>query len=157
VVDELGPHLLASLDALQRRVGAEMADRAEASGLVLRGSHARILDLVDPEGSRPARLAAGGWISKQAIAKRIQELQERDLVEVEPDPTDGRATVVRRTPEGDRVRDAARLEVAGLERELRDQVGAARYAVFRAVLDELGWSHDPAAAPAHARRHPTTG
>lgn len=130
------PHLLAALDAFQARVGAAVGDRAGSLGVRLRGSHGRILNLLAPTGTRPSQLAEG-WISKQAVGMRVQELERMGLVVVERDPADRRATLVRRTPEGDRMRDRTLAMAADIERELREQVGAARYEVFRSVLDDL--------------------
>lgn len=146
MVDEVGepafPHLFAALDTLMGRLGAELGAR-RGGDVVLRGSHGRILSLLAPGGTRPARLAEG-WISKQAIGMRIQELVSLGLVVVEPDPADRRATLVRCTPAGEEVRDRTLGSVADIERSLREQVGDDRYEVFRSVLDELAW---PAAPP----------
>jgi DNA-binding MarR family transcriptional regulator len=98
-------------------------------------------------------LAEGGGRSKQAVGKRIQELEAAGLVTVEPDPTDGRATIVRRTPEGDRVLRAVLDQIADLEAELRAQVGARRYETFRSVLDELAGDYLPPALYQTGRRH----
>lgn len=130
------PHLFAALDALQRRLGPEISARMRPHGAELRGSHGRILGLLPPEGARPSALAEG-WISKQAIGKRIQELVESGLVSVEPDPDDRRATIVRRTAEGTRLRAVAKKEIAEIEASLAAEVGAKRYRLFREVLDEL--------------------
>ncbi len=108
-------------------------------GVVMRASHARLLHLVPPEGSRPSELAQG-WISKQAVGKRIQEMVGAGLLTVEPDPHDGRASIVRRTAEGDRTLALILQESAGLEAELATLVGEQRYQTFRAVLDELAAS-----------------
>ena len=102
----------------------------------MRASHARLLHLVPPEGARPSELAQG-WISKQAVGQRLREMVEGGLVTVEPDPHDGRASVVRRTPEGDRTLTLVLRELAELEVELAREVGERRYRTFRAVLDEL--------------------
>lgn len=147
MVDENGPptfpHLLAALDTLLARLGDELGARRGAVGVRLRGSHGRILSLLAPEGTRPARLAEG-WISKQAIGMRVQELVGMGLVVVEPDPVDRRATLVRRTATGDEVRDRTLAVVADIEQALRDQVGDERYDTFRSVLDELAWPAAPA-------------
>jgi DNA-binding MarR family transcriptional regulator len=135
--DQRPPHLLASLDLLMARLGSGMRQRSERAGLVIRGSEARLLHLIGPEGTRQTDLADGAWISKQAIGKRIREMQERGLVIVAPDPADRRATLVRRTPAGDAVRAATRTMVRDLEDELAVIVGRDRYRVFRAVADEL--------------------
>jgi DNA-binding MarR family transcriptional regulator len=130
------PHLFASLDALQRRLGSEISGQMRPHGAQLRGSHGRILGLLPPEGSRPSALAAG-WISKQAVGKRIQEMAAAGLVSVEPDPDDRRATIVRRTVEGNRLRSVANEAIAEIEASLAAEVGAERYQVFRDVLDEM--------------------
>ena len=146
MVDDLAepafPHLFAALDTLLARLGAELGAR-RGSDVVLRGSHGRILNLLAPGGTRPARLAEG-WISKQAIGMRIQELVSLGLVVVEPDPSDRRATLVRCTQAGEEVRDRTLESIVDIERTLRAQVGDDRYEVFRSVLDELAW---PAAPP----------
>ena len=56
---------------------------------------------------------------------------------VEPDPDDRRATIVRRTAEGDRLRSVANEQIAEIEASLAAEVGAERYRIFRDVLDEL--------------------
>lgn len=114
-----------------------MAERIRDTG-ILRGSEGRILGLVSPDGSRPTSLAEGSWITKQAIGKRVRELEERGLVEVRPDPADGRAVLVHRTAKGDRVRAGAEAKIAELERDLAAEVGEDRYRTFREVLVELG-------------------
>ena len=139
------PHLLAGVEGLHVRIGAGLTRRLSPVVPTLRGSQGRILSLIGPEGTRPTVLADGSSITKQAMGKRIHDLQARGLVSVEPDPTDGRAVVVRRTREGDRVKALIEEQIADLEREFVDLVGASRYEAFRAVLDELAAGHLPAA------------
>lgn len=121
-------------------MAGSVADRHEAApGPVLWGREpepARHLSLLPREGARPSALAEG-WISKQAVSKRIQEMAAAGLVSIEPDPDDRRATIVRRTTEGDRVRSLAHAAIADIEATLAGEVGAERYRVFREVLDEL--------------------
>jgi DNA-binding MarR family transcriptional regulator len=129
-------HVLATLSIVERRLGQAMAARMAPHERVTRGSHARLLNLVPPDGARPSELAHG-WISKQAVGKRIQEMAEAGLVTVTPDPHDGRASIVSRTAEGDRTLALIMHELAGLEAELAEKVGERRYRMFRTVLDEL--------------------
>lgn len=129
-------HLLATMSMVQRRLGQLMAERTATHEVVGRASHARLLQLVPPEGARPSELAEG-WISKQAVSKRIQEMADAGLVTVSPDSSDGRATVVRRTQEGDRCLSLILNELAELEAEVAQHVGERRYRTFRTVLNEL--------------------
>jgi DNA-binding MarR family transcriptional regulator len=138
------PHVVAGVDALQRRIGEALTKRLTTMGIALRGSHGRILSLIGPHGTRPSVLAEG-WVSKQAIGQRVRELQELELVTVQQDPLDRRATVVRRTSEGDRILNQLTEGIADFERELRDEVGAVRYELFREVLDDLVADHLPPA------------
>ncbi len=142
MVDEISDahpsHVLAALEALQRRIDADL--RAILSGALggFRGSHGRILDIIPNKGARPSSLASGAWITKQAVGKRIAELQELGWVSVSTDPSDGRAVVVRRTAAGDRVRRMAVEGIGAMEDGWADAVGRERYETFRAVLAELG-------------------
>lgn len=119
-----------------QRIGEAMAARMAPHRVVVRGSHARLLELVPPDGARPSELARD-WISKQAVGQRIREMADVGLVTVSPDPHDGRASIVRRTAEGDRALALIATELAELETELAATVGERRYRMFRAVLDEL--------------------
>ncbi len=131
-------HVLAALERFRRQIDADLRRLASDEMRHLRGSHGRILDLLGNEGTRPSALAADAWITKQAISQRIRELEEAGLVETTPDPTDGRAVVVKRTAEGDQVRASAVATIRAAETEWANLVGPDRYATFRQVIDELG-------------------
>lgn len=131
-------HLLAALERLNETIGDGMARRLGSLGVELRASQGRILNLISDKGTRPTELATGAWITKQAMGKRIQDLADRGLVRLAPDPVDRRAILVHRTPEGDRVRDLTRRQIDDLEHELASRVGDRRYRQFRKVLNELG-------------------
>ena len=64
-------------------------------------------------------------------------MENRGLVTVAPDPGDGRAVLVRRTGEGERLREFTLEQITDLEDEFARIVGAERYTVFREVLDAL--------------------
>lgn len=138
MVYEHGPdHVLALLDGFQCRLARELAGRMHGTG-ILRGSEGRILGLIEPDGTRPTTLAQGSWVTKQAISKRVRELEERGLVAVAPDPEDGRAVLVHRTAAGERVKTATEERIAALEGDFADEVGEERWKIFREVLAELG-------------------
>ena len=138
IPDERTAHVLAGLGALDQRIAADLRRLLPPQVTGMRGSHGRLLDLIAAEGTRPSTLADGAWITKQAVGKRLRELEGRGLVALAPDPADRRAVLVRRTPDGDRVRAAAREAIAAMEDEWAGVVGPERYATFRAVLAELG-------------------
>ena len=139
---DIPTHVLAALERLRRRTDADLGRLLPKDMEGFRGSHGRILDLIDDDGSRPTDIADGAWITKQAISKRVGELEDLGLVKTRPDPADGRAVLVRRTPRGNRVRTAAVSTIQHMEREWSERVGAERYRTFLAVLDELGRDDD---------------
>lgn len=144
--DPFPRHVLRDLDGLLRRAGAEMpglyAARVDgdAAGAGLGGTAARLLDLLG-DGLRQTELARVAGVTKQAVGERVRDLEARGLVSTAPDPSDRRAVLVRRTAHGDAVLRATRLAVADLEQAWAGQVGSERYALFRAVLDELAGPH----------------
>lgn len=150
MVDETElPHVLAGLEGMRQRLGHELTRRSLDDAVRLRGADGRILDLLGDHGARPTELADGAWISKQAIGKRIHDLRQRGMVEIAPDPRDGRAVVVSRTARGDRTWAAALAAIGDIERQLASEVGDERYATFRSVLDELASGFVP--GPGRAR------
>ena len=104
----------------------------------LTASHARLLDHLTPDGARVTDLAARMRITKQALGQLAGQLADRGYVEIVADPTDRRAKLVRCTSRGQSTRDAILAVAAAVEERWRAEVGDGRYAVFRAVLAELG-------------------
>lgn len=138
-IDYFPQHVFVDLEALWRRTQSDMPRHLRSAGApqLARGSHAKLLELLDAAGTRPADVASRAGITKQAVSTRLRELEELGLVRFAADPADGRAVVVRRTRSGDAVRRASRRAVAAMEGQWAQEVGAERYAVFRQVLREL--------------------
>lgn len=146
------PNVLAAVEWLTRRIAEDVRAMRQAHHVpITRGSQGLILHLLPEDGARPTELADGRWVSKQAIGQRVRELIELGLVRTDPDPTDRRAVIVRRTPAGDRVAAQLHHHIADLERSWAQQVGEDRYTIFRAVLDELGADHAPTLVHQHPR------
>lgn len=140
-----------------RRLEAEhQAHLEESDETAIRGSQGRILHMLPKEGARATDLASGGWITKQAIGQRVQELEDMGLVVTEPDPADGRARIVRRTEAGDRIEAGLTVPIDAMEARWAAEVGPERYAIFRAVLDELGAPYAPALFGREAPPSPAT-
>src|SRR5687767_2166502 len=67
---------------------------------VLRASHTNLFPHIDFEGVRLTELAQRLGVTKQAVGQVVAELEELGVVEVRPDPSDGRAKLVRFTTKG---------------------------------------------------------
>lgn len=145
VAGRLDAHVLALLDAAQRRAGEDMGRLTVGIADGMRGSFARILALTPEGGARPTELAEAAGISKQAVGQRIQELIDRGWMVLDRDPSDHRARIARRTQEGHRVHALLVAAIGSLEDEWRESVGADRYATFLDVLAELARDHLPPA------------
>ncbi len=103
----------------------------------LRMRHYRLLAMLPPDGERLTGLAADSGLTKQALAQALAPLEAGGYVEVLPDPSDGRARLVRLTDRGREADAAVRGRLADVERDWARRVGEERYAVARAVLADL--------------------
>lgn len=137
--DDFGPTLLECarlFDQLgQARLNEELGEQ------IARPSVMRLVPHMPPEGIRPSELARRADITKQAVGQTLGFLEEHGLVEYAPDPSDGRALIVRMTGLGV---EASRLGVAalaGVQRDVEKRVGADvvahTLAGLRAILDVL--------------------
>lgn len=83
------------------RLGARLdAALAEAGFTDLRAAHTAPFIGLDAEGTRPSVLAARAHMTKQAMGELVDYLVQREYLERIPDPTDGRARLVRATAKG---------------------------------------------------------
>jgi DNA-binding MarR family transcriptional regulator len=73
-------------------------------------------------------------ISKQAVSQTLAEMAEAGVVELTPDPTDGRAKLARLTAFGAASIAQGLSVLEALQRELSDEIGEAN---MRALHDAL--------------------
>lgn len=136
----LPTHVLAGLRGLALRVDEDLPTHLDRSitGAGLRGSHGALLGSIPDAGARPSELADVLGITKQAVGQRLGELVEHGWVVTKPDPSDARAVLVTRTPEGTRLRRRTEAAIHAMEADWARQVGDDRYRTFQEVLAELG-------------------
>jgi DNA-binding MarR family transcriptional regulator len=117
------------------RLGA-LLDRAlrEAGFSDLRSAHAAPFIALDPEGTRSSVLASRAHMSKQAMGELVAHLVERGYLETLPDPTDGRARLVRATPRGWRAVETGVGVIAAFDAWLEAQLGEQGVARLRRDL-----------------------
>lgn len=121
-------------DALGRRVEAGYA----GSGFVdLRPAHSPVFRFLSPEGDRVTDLARRAGTTKQAMGYLVEYLIGRGYLERVPDPTDGRAQIVRRTARGWAVNRTAREVVESVQAEWTAAIGQERMDLLLDVLREL--------------------
>ncbi len=112
----------------------------------LRAAHLVVFQHIDPNGSCITDLAVKAQMSKPAMAYLVSHLEQNGYLEREPDPTDGRARLVRLTDRGWREIDDALGIIATMEGELADSLGTSKLATLRRLLGEL---HDETGRWAH--------
>ena len=89
------------------------------------------------DGLRPSEIATRNQLSRQAINDLLSDLEKGGYLERVPDPTDGRARIVRFTERGWDLTQVIRDMSFTTEREWTRAIGEARYAEFRDTLREL--------------------
>ena len=92
---------------------------------------------IDRDGTRVGDVAARMGVSKQAASKLIQQAEGRGQLEVVPDPSDGRARIVRFTEEGMALFAVGDRLVSRIQREYRAILGESDLARLDALLDAL--------------------
>ena len=104
----------------------------------LRPAHLVVFQHIHPEGSRITELAAKAQMTKPSMAYLVEHLEATGYLERGPDPSDGRARLVRLTPRGwQQVEDALEI-IADMEAELSCALRPGHLATLRRVLTVLG-------------------
>ena len=106
-------------------------------------AQARVAARIGPEGSRVSDLAEQARVTKQSAAFLVEQLEAAGYVERVPDPTDGRARLVRLTTRARRVARAADTEVQRVLTEWADHVGEERLRQMHETLRDLREITDP--------------
>ena len=106
-------------------------------------AQSRLLMGVDPRGTRLSVLAERAQIAKQTASALVDKLERTGYVERVPDPTDGRARLVRLTPRACTAIPIARAEEARIEAEWEEHLGRTRMAQLRDALTSLREITDP--------------
>lgn len=135
--------LMARRDFLAR-LAVKLADSTDTALLQSRGA---LLPFIDLEGTRNTELARRLGISKQAVGKRVRELEQAGLLKREADAADGRAFLVSFTDAGINYLLGMHRAITEVEGEYDALVGAAQMATTRDVLARIAYDardDDPA-------------
>lgn len=137
---ELGILLFVANRALEQRA----FDAVVAAGITdITLAQARIAARIAPDGSRVSELAAQARVTKQSAASLVEQLENAGYVERVPDPSDGRARLVRLAPRLRRVAEVADAEVERVLAEWADHVGEDRLHQLHEILRDLRGITDP--------------
>jgi DNA-binding MarR family transcriptional regulator len=106
-------------------------------------AQSRLMMGLDPEGTRLTVLAERAQIAKQTATALVDRLERAGYVERVPDPSDGRARLVRLTARAQEVLPVARAEEDRIEAEWRAHLGPELMLQLRTALTALRDITDP--------------
>jgi DNA-binding MarR family transcriptional regulator len=126
------------LDVAFAEFDAELSRRLAATDYAdIRPTHGCVFGYVDPDGSRLTDLADRANMTKQAVGEVTTDLQQLGYVERVPDPSDGRAKIIRLTPRGHQAQTLSWDLINEIEREWAERFGAERIAALRQTLQAV--------------------
>jgi DNA-binding MarR family transcriptional regulator len=138
--DSLPDHLARWLEAVSRRLTAELRVHVNDEFPELRGSHRRLLQMIPGEGIRITDLAALAQMTKQSLGEFADWLERSGFVRSQRDDTDRRVRRLFRTDLGDKAVDTAQRAFASIEAQWRQEIGPELYDTMKQALRQLG--HD---------------
>jgi DNA-binding MarR family transcriptional regulator len=130
----VGPLLVRLLHRFRREVFEVAHERGFGD---IREAHLQVFGNVGVDGIRLTALAARANLSLAAAAELVDDLQRRGYLERVPDPTDGRARLIRPTPLGREALAVAGHRVAEIETRWGDLVGETTFEEACRTLDRL--------------------
>lgn len=115
-----------------------------AGGVAVSASQSHVFAALGPSGASVAQLARQVGVTRQSMHRTVGELVDLGLLEVVPDPADGRAVLVRHTRAGRALVRRAVSHLREIEAELAERIGADRVEGLRAALAD-DWGPPPTA------------
>ena len=129
--------LIALVDRANRALQRHMVEAAHRRGHPeVKPSHNAVFATLLQEGTRATDMATRAGMTRQSMGEVIRDLVRLGILEMVPDPDDGRAKVVRYTEEGTRLADEGFRHLRSLEDRFTEEFGA-DYEAARAVLERV--------------------
>ena len=122
-------------EALLMRIHAELAAAGYADSYPAWGTN--IFHYLREGGLRLTELADRTHTTKQALLYTINQLEAAGYVERVPDPTDGRAKIIRLTERGWEVRRVGDEIIASIEHECVQQLGEEKMRQFNELMKDV--------------------
>ena len=102
----------------------------------IKPAHNFLFAILGDEGDRAASLAQRAGITRQSMGEVIRDLVDIGILEMAPDPHDGRAKIVRYSAEGKKFASAGFRHLVDLEARFEQEFGA-DYEAARLVLERV--------------------
>jgi DNA-binding MarR family transcriptional regulator len=129
--------LIALVHRADRAFQAHMVRSAHLRGRTdIKPAHNALFGILGDEGDRAANLAVRAGVTRQSMGELVRELVDLGILEMVPDPQDGRAKIVRYTPDGKAFASAGYRHLRELEARFEREFGA-HYEATRDVLERV--------------------
>jgi DNA-binding MarR family transcriptional regulator len=129
--------MIALVHNADRAFQAHMVREAHARGRPdIKPAHNHLFGILGDEGDRAANLAARAGITRQSMGEVIRELVDLGILEMVPDPEDGRAKIVRYSADGRRFASRGYRHLRELEELFESEFGE-DYESARRVLERV--------------------
>jgi DNA-binding MarR family transcriptional regulator len=116
----------------------ELYPRVHAAGFTdLRPGHGCVFGTISPEGERLTVLAERANLTKQAVGEVVSELEQAGYVERAPDPSDGRAKIIRLTKRGEAAWKLGWSLLEEIRERWEERYGKERVAVMIDLMGEI--------------------
>lgn len=138
------PPFISLVDKASRALRTDLTRRAHEAGFPeLQPAHNSVFATLPPEGARAADMALRAGITRQSMGEVIRDLVRLGILEMVPDPSDGRAKIVRWTAYGTKVTDDGYARLVAVEKMLLDEFGVEDYEAARRVLARVRELFEP--------------
>ena len=129
--------MIALVHRADRAFQTHMVKEAHSRGRPdIKPAHNAVFSIMGAEGERASSLAAHAGITRQSMGEVVRDLVGIGILEMVPDPDDGRAKVIRYTEEGTRFTNAGFRHIRSLEDRFTEEFGA-DYEAARLVLERV--------------------
>ena len=130
--------LIALVDRANRALQSDMVRWAHEQGFeAARFAHNAVFGhLPSRDGARTVDLAERAGMTRQSMGELVRDLADLGIVEMVPDPADGRAKLVRFTELGKAQSSAGYRHIRALERRFEEELGE-DYEAARQVLERI--------------------
>jgi len=131
-------HLGRMLLKLERKFTRLVLDKLAEDGIndiTLR--HFVVIPYIDDKGVRAIEIAKQVGISKQAVSKLVDELLQKGYLQLKPDPSDGRASLVYMSAKGNQFLTLAIKHTQQVEQEWGALVGEEEFNVMKSSMNIL--------------------
>src|SRR3984885_14657846 len=122
------------LGAFEEELTRRVADTPYSD---IRISHGCVFGNIDPDGTRLTELAERARMTKQSVGEVTSDLEQRGYVERVPDPSDGRAKIIRLTERGRAAQALGIGLIDEIEQEWAERFGAEHVAALREALEVI--------------------